>query len=52
MSVFSVGDAAVDGDAPARRRGVSCDSWDRLFSLVTAVSQRNTPSRRSLAHLV
>jgi hypothetical protein len=31
---------------------VSCDSWEAMFSVVTAVSGRNTPGSRSLAHLV
>jgi hypothetical protein len=31
---------------------VSCDRWDVVSPLVTAVSGRNTPSTRSLAYLV
>jgi len=40
------------GGRPARRRGVSCDSWGPVFSQVTAVSERNTPTDEWLAHLV
>jgi len=36
----------------ARRPGVLWDSWDALFCLVVAVSERNTPGALSLAHLV
>jgi hypothetical protein len=38
--------------SPARRCGVSCDSWGGMPSLVTAGSGRNTPRLRPLAHLV
>jgi hypothetical protein len=40
------------GAPSARRGGVSCDSWGAMFSLVTAVSGRNTPTAEALAHLV
>ena len=36
----------------ARPHGVSCDSWDGMFSLVNPVFSRNTPGAGSLAHLV
>ena len=36
----------------ARRRGVSCDWWGAMSSLVTAVSGRNTPTVEALAHRV
>jgi hypothetical protein len=49
--VLSAGGAA-SGTRSARLSRVSCDWWEAMFSLVTAVSGRNTPSGRSLAHLV